>query len=511
MAKRIHIIILTLVILGVFSATGFGGEPKFGGTITFAVATTPPTLDTQVSTARAVAAYAGIYIWEGLTAMDEESLPRPMLADQWEVSKDGLKWTFYLRKGVAFQNGKEMTSEDVVASLNRWRKVSARKDLMVRVKEVKAADKYTVEFLLDAPLASLPFILAQEACQPVIHPKEIIENAGPNELSAYIGTGPYKFVEWIPGRHIILERFDNYKSREEKWGGLAGKKVAYADKIVFKNIPEAEVRLAGLKTGEFDGTQPLPQEYLKELEQAKGVRPVIIKFDMKPTIFFSMDGIMKDVRLRKAIRAALNMDDIMFAATGNDSFYDLNPDQLWFRSKALWSDTGKEVYNQHNIELAKQLAQEAGYKNEPIRFLASATQFHHRRPAIMITEQLREAGFNIFLDLRDWPTVVQQRQDHSSWDIHYTRTVLDVPSDVESVRGLGFNSPETQKLIDTISTETDMAKLRDAFELFKKEVIVEQVPWITMGDMFALRGERDWLKGLQPIYIHPLWNVWLEK
>ena len=163
MAKRIHIIILALVILGIFSATGFAAEPKFGGTITFAVSTTPPTLDLQVSTARAVAAYAGIYIWEGLTAMDEKSIPRPMLADRWEVGKDGLKWTFYLRKGVGFQNGKEMTAEDVVASLNRWRKVSARKDLMVRVKEIKAADKYTVEFLLDAPLASLPYILAQEA------------------------------------------------------------------------------------------------------------------------------------------------------------------------------------------------------------------------------------------------------------------------------------------------------------------------------------------------------------
>lgn len=515
MAKRILTIMLAIAIIAGFTGSSLGAEPKKGGAFTFAVSSTPPTLDTHVSTARAIAAYGAIYIWEGLAAMDEKFIPRPMLADSWEVSKDGLEWTFSLRKGVRFHNGKELSSEDVVASLNRWREVSARKALLERVNEVVAEGRHAVTFKLSAPLANLPFVLAQETCQPVIHPKEIIEGATPNKLSAYVGTGPYKFVEWIPGRHIILERFDDYSPREDVRGGLAGKKVAYLDRIVFKNIPEAEVRLAGLKTGEFDATQPVPQEYLKELRETSGVNPVIIKFDMKPVIYFSMEGVMKDPKMRKAVRAALNMDDIMYAATGNKDFYDLNPDQLFFRFQALWSDTGKEVFNQNNKELAQKLAKEAGYepgkKGQPIRFLASATQFHHRRPAIMINEQLREAGFNIFLDLRDWPTVVQQRADRTRWDILYTRTVEPTPSDITNVKNHGFDSPETQKLMDTISVETDLEKVRQAVEEFKRDVIVEQVPWVTLGDMFALRGERDRVKGLQPIYIHPLWNVWLEK
>jgi len=512
MARRLLIlIIVATLILATFSGKSMAAEPKRGGTLTFAVATTPPTLDTHVSTARAIATYAGIYIWEGLAAMDEKFVPQPMLADSWRTSKDGLEWTFTLRKGVRFHNGKEMTSEDVVASLKRWREVSAQKDLLSRVKDLVATDRYTVQFKLNAPLAPLPFILAQESCQPVIHPKEIIEGAAPNKLSAYVGTGPYKFVEWIPGRHIILDRFDDYSARKEIKGGLAGRKVAYLDRIIFKNIPESEVRLAGLKTGEFDCADPLPQEYLKELEKIPKVRPVIIKFDMKPALYFSLEGIMKNVKLRKAIRAALNMDEIMFGATGNDKFYELNPDQLWFRSQALWSDTGKEAYNQNNMALAKQVAKEAGYKNEPIRFLASATQFSHRRPAIMITEQLTAAGFNVHLDLRDWPTVVQQRTDRTKWDILYTRTVQMVPTDIVNIKNHGFDSPETQKLFDVLSTETDLETARIAIEQFKRDVIVEQVPWITLGDMFGLRGERERVRGLQPIYIHPLWNVWLEE
>jgi peptide/nickel transport system substrate-binding protein len=509
MHKRIALAVaVALLIVGLASGPSFA--QKRGGTVTFAVASTPPTLDWHINTVRAVAVYAGMYVWESLTALDEKSVPQPMLAESWKVSADRLEWSFSLRRGVRFHNGKEMTSADVVASLNRWRKVSPRAEEFARVKEVVASGPYTVVFKLSAPMATLPYVLSQEGAQPVVHPKETIEGAAPNKLPAYVGTGPYKLTEWVPDRHIILDRFDGYVPRSDVRGGLAGKKVAYLDRIVFKNIPESEVRMAGLKTGEFDGAHPLPQEYLKELEKTPKVRPVIIQFDMKPTIFFSLEGIMKDVRMRKAIRAALDMEEIMLAATGNEKFFDLNPDQLWFRWQALWSDTLKPAYNQKNVALAKKLAREAGYKGEPIRFLASSTQFHHRRPAIQITEQLVAAGFNIALDLRDWPTVAKTHLEPAKWDLTYTRTVLNYPAEVSIVKYTGFNSPELQKLLDTIAMEPDQGKLRDAFEAFNREVMLEQVPWITMGDMLALRGERERLKGMQPIYTHPLWNVWIE-
>ena len=500
-----------LAAVALSAASVQAAEPKAGGTLTFAVATTPPTLDWHSTGARATIVYAGMYIWEGLVAVDEKFVPHPMLAERWDVSRDGLTWTFPLRKNVRFHNNKVMTSEDVVASLNRWRQVSARSEMLGRIKEIAAPDRHTVVFKLSAPLATLPYILSREGNQPVIHPKEIIENAPINKLSAYVGTGPYRLVEWVPDRHIILERFPGYSPRSDVRGGLAGRKVAYLDRIVFKSIPESEVRLAGLRTGEFDATQPLPQEYLAELKKIQGVQPGIVKFDMKPVVYFSMQGPTKEVKLRKAIRAALNMDDIMFAATGTADFYELNPDQLWFRFQALWSDVGKDVYNQNNPTLARKLAAEAGYNGEPLRFLASTTQFHHRRPAIQIHEQLKAAGFNVSLDLRDWPTVAQLQRDPSKWDFTYTRTVLTVPSEVELVTNMGFKSAETQKILELVSTETDLEKLKTAFDAFKRDVMVEQVPWITMGDMFALRGVRSHVRGLQPIYTHPLWNVWLEK
>lgn len=514
MLKRLTLVTLVAVLVAVVAASSIQGAAKFGGTFTMAVSSSPPMLDMHTTTAGATQLYGGMYIWEGLAALDEKNWPQPMLAERWEFDKAKLEWTFFLRKGVKFHNGKEMTSEDVVASIKRWRQVSPRADAMVRVKDIVAADKYTVKFLLNEILVTLPFVLAQDASQPVIHPKEIIENAPPNKLSSYVGTGPYKLTEWIPDRQVVLERFKDYSARDDIRGGRAGKKVAYLDKIVFKSIPESEVRLAGLQTGEFDAATPLPQEYYAQLQKMKNVRPVIVKYDLKPVLYFSFaeTSMVKNVTMRKAIRAALNMDDIMFAATGNKDSYELNPDQLWYRFQALWSDTGKEFYDTRDPALAKKLAKEAGYKGEPIRFLASVTQFHHRRPAIQITEQLRDAGFNVFLDLRDWPTVSEAQKDPKKFDLSYARTRCDYPSDVEQLRLVGgFDSPELQKMLNFLSQETALEKIRSAMETFKKEVMIEQIPWITMGDMFALRGERTRVCGLQAIYAHPLWNVWFEE
>jgi peptide/nickel transport system substrate-binding protein len=504
-------IVMTLAALLVAGAMAAPDDARFGGTFTFAVATTPPTLDSHIVTAQSVAIYGGQYIWESLFALDASLAPQPMLVDSWEISDDALTWTFTLREGVLFHNGKELDAEDVVASLRRWREVSPQATKMERVDDIVATGPYTVEFRLNAPLAPLPYILADQTASPVIHPRDIIEGAAPNDLPELVGTGPYRFVEWVPDRHIILERFDDYVSRDEEgWGGVAGKKVAYLDRIVFRNIPESEVRLAGLETGEFHAANPLPGDYYDQLLALPDVEPFIIEFDSRPVIYFSMAGIMADPTMRKAIRAALNMDDIMFSSTGNDAFIDVNPDPLFYRFQQFWSDTGAEVYNQADPELARELAAEAGYDGEPIRFLASSTQFSHRQPAIMITEQLRDAGFNIELDLRDFATVTQVRQDPTVWEITYTRTRIPEPTAIVNIRDRGFDSPEFQAMLDLVFEEPDPERLREAFEQFKRDVLIEQVPWLVMGDMFGLGGVRTDVRDFSGAYNHPLWNVWLD-
>ena len=451
MMARLRILTTITLLLALLpgAAAAAGSEPKRGGTLTFAVATTPPTLDWHTTARARDGGLRGMYIGEPRRGGQKFV---PIDAGERWASAATASLDVPLRRNVKFHNGKVMTSEDVVASLNRWRRVSPRAEMMAKVKDVVATDKHTVVFRLSAPLATLPFILSREGNQPVIHPKEIIENAAVNKLSAYVGTGPYRLGEWIPDRHIILERFPDYAARTEARGGMAGKKVAYLDRIVFRSIPESEVRLAGLRTGEFDGVQPLPQEYLKELKGLSGVQPLIVKFDMKPTVYFSMDGITKDVKLRKAIRAALNMEDIMLAATGDRTSFDLNPDQPG-SARRRWERSRQATRHQNNPRSPRS-APGGRLQGRALRFLASATQFT-TRPAVMIHEQLKAAGFNVILDLRDWPTVSQMQRDAKKWDLTYTRTVLTVPSEAELVTSMG-SPPRDVEAARGISLETDV-------------------------------------------------------
>src|SRR5262249_19308143 len=164
--------------------------------------------------------------YEGLYSLDSSNRPIPMLAESHTVSKDGLTYTFKLRQGVKFHNGKEMTSEDVVASLTRWGKQSNYgKVLAAQGAEWRPVDKYTVELKLKEKSAVVLISLAVPNNFGAIYPKEIAEKFPPEvKATEWIGTGPYKLAEWKPDQYIRMVRFDDYTSRNEKPNGYGGGK-----------------------------------------------------------------------------------------------------------------------------------------------------------------------------------------------------------------------------------------------------------------------------------------------
>ena len=124
------------------------------------------------------------------------------------MSDGGRRYTITLRKGVKFHNGKEMTSADVVASLARWGKMSTPgKAVWNNVEAVEAKDPFTVVIHLKEPSGSLLFGLGRPNAGAAIYPKEVVDAAGDGQVKEFIGTGPYRFVEHKPDRHIKLARF----------------------------------------------------------------------------------------------------------------------------------------------------------------------------------------------------------------------------------------------------------------------------------------------------------------
>src|SRR6266511_4357819 len=145
--RRGFVALITSVLFA--SSASAADAPKRGGVLKVGNLGEPPTLDAHWTTATITEVLTN-HIYEGLYALDAKSQPIPMLAEGMPaVSRDGLTYTFKLRQGIKFHNGKEMTSADVVASLNRWGAQSTYgKTLYARVAEVRAVDKYTVEMKL---------------------------------------------------------------------------------------------------------------------------------------------------------------------------------------------------------------------------------------------------------------------------------------------------------------------------------------------------------------------------
>lgn len=217
---------------------------KMGGIFKAALATSPPTLDVSTTTAAATRE-ATLYFMETLITYGEQYDIVPLLAEKWDTSPDGKRVTFSLRQGVKFHNGKEMTSEDVIASFKRHLDVTVRKSSWEMVEGFTAKDKYTVEFTLKYPTMAFLLTMAFPGSYPAIFPKEIIEGKEANKLAVedFVGTGPYKLAEWRRDVMIRLRRHDEYHTRQGEPNGVAGGKIPYFDEIQLIPVPEEGVRI----------------------------------------------------------------------------------------------------------------------------------------------------------------------------------------------------------------------------------------------------------------------------
>src|SRR6185295_18232887 len=304
---------LTLALLlaagAMVSATAQEQQPRMGGVLKAAMIGEPPTLDLQITW----------HIYETLYTYDKSFNAIPLLVDSHTVGDKGRTYTFKLRRGVKFHNGKEMTSADVVASLSRWgRLATPGRQFWKNVEGIEAKDPATVVLYLKDTSGALLMGLARPNNGAVIYPKEIVDAAGDNPVKEFIGTGPYRFVEHKPDRHVKLARFKEYAARSEAPNGFGGRRTAYLDEILFIPVPDVAVRLAGVETGDYEYSQQLQQDQYDRVKAMPGVVPVIIKpAGWTTAVLNHKQGLMADKRIRQAFQAALDMEPIMAAGFGN--------------------------------------------------------------------------------------------------------------------------------------------------------------------------------------------------
>jgi peptide/nickel transport system substrate-binding protein len=475
----------------------------------------PPSLDWQANSSFLTVIPAA-HIWEQLFAFNEKHEIEPVLVDTYTISSDGLTYTFNLRKGVRFHNGREMTADDVIASIGRWRRVSpgGRTQWQV-VTSVEKTGTHSFQVRLSRPFGALLASLANQSFAMVVLPAEQAEIPA-NQLRDYIGTGPYRFVEWRADQYVLVERFDGYSSPKGPRSGMAGRREALIKQIQFRIVPEAGVRSAALVAGDVDVALNLINDDYARLIRSPGLTLWVVKPDSWIGLFFNHTiAPVNNLKTRQAIQAALDHNRIMFAAAGSLAFYRLDPSMM-YKETAWHSLAKKELYNQKNPARARQLLAEAGYRGEPISLMATTTFQQFFNAGVAIKANLEEVGINVDLQTPDWPTLVQRRGRRDQWHMLITSwgSIPDPSIFAQNYHSASgnwgwFSHPEMDRYLDAMNAT---ANFKDRYEAFQnvQRVFYEQVASIKLGDYFSLRGWRANVKDVQKYYVPVFWGTRIE-
>jgi peptide/nickel transport system substrate-binding protein len=493
--------------------------PRVGGNFTFGQEANINSLD-QMTSATISTRNIAMNMFEALMTRDENNRPILELAEAVTESPDHLTYTFKLRQGIRFHNGKEMTSADVMASFDRYGKIGNQRSFLENVASWDAPDAST--FVIHMKKAQPTFIeaLSSFSVPVVIIPAENRDDP-PQQLKS-IGTGPFQLVESVPGSHVKLKRYEGYKPNTtfEQKTGFGGYKQACFDTVTFRIVTEPGTRVAGLKTGELQGVEDLPTKSLPDLKKDPKITviPLLnwwIQITNPNTSVSPTDNLM----FRKAVQAALDMDEIMDAAS--DGNYKLNVG-FQYPNQPGYTDAGKETYNIHDPALAKKYLAQSGYQGEPVILLTNKDYPPMYNSALVMQQQLQAVGINAQMKVVDWPTSVQlfQKAD-SGWNFFFTgwgtQPALGAGATMQFFAdpGATYRPKDNKGDPQVLALWNDMNELptpegrQKAFAKMQQYVL-EQVYAVPFGSFTKVQGVRSNVKGFVPFRIPRMSNVWLE-
>lgn len=492
------------------SSTAASGE-EYDNELHIAVNAEAPMLDTHISTAAAARRVSSM-IYECLFELDENFNPQMQLLESYETD-DNKSWIFHLRKGVKFHNGNEMTADDVCASMNRWTSLNTTaKKVFTASEQFETVDDYTVKLELEKSSVMLPYVLATPTQSPIIMPKEIIEGIDPKSgtgCSEYIGTGPMKFVEWVPTSYIHLAKNDEYTGPGYPQSAFAGdKEVNYTD-VYYHTVSDATIRVTGLQTGEYDLIEGLDAQYLPVVESDSNLKTESFGGGHATIIFNKKEGYFTDEKLRQAVNLALDVDELVAADT-----YPKMEILGSYMPKATPTWFNEVTINTKNIEQAKKLVEESGYDGKEIILLTTQTYPQYYDICLVIQKQLAEIGLNVKIDVYDWATMLTRTPQPDLFDFYYVTYPL--VSNPLSLMFLNSNSagwtnfPELTKYFEEMNAAES---IEDAAGIWSdaQAFCAEKVPLIKLYDTYSYIGMSSKLENLSVSFDYDICGSRLKK
>ena len=470
----------------------------------------------------------GYMVYDTLVATDANFKIQPQMAE-WKISDDKLTYTFTLRDGLKWHDGKPVTAEDCVASLKRWGKNDGMgQKLMDFTASIEATDAKTITLKLKEPYGLVLESLGKpSSLVPFMMPKRLAETEPGKAIAEQVGSGPFKFVqaEFQPGVKVAYEKNTDYVPRKEPASWTAGGKVVKVDRVEWITMPDAQTAVNALQSGDIDFMENPSFDLLQVLEGNKD-----IKIEILNKFGFQTLGRMNfihppfdNVKVRRAAFLAMSQKPVLDALVGNPKYYKICG-AVFICDTPLATDVGSETLVKGNgMAAAKKALAESGYDGTPIVIMAPGDVVTLKAQPIVAAQLLREAGFKVDVQATDWQTVVTRRASQKpvkegGWNMFFTNWVgADVANPVVNVsiggrgtKGGWFGWAEDAKVeqlrdaFARASTPEDQKKI--AADLQKHAY--EQAIYIPLGQYFAPSAWRTSLSGVLDGPATPVfWNI----
>ena len=503
--------------------------PKKGGTLVYGMEGPSDILDPQ-ATGCWLTYRVTFQMFEGLLAEDltraDVAIPKviPKLAESHTLSKDGLTRTFKLRKGVKFHDGTPFNAQAAVFSWERMFKKDAphfypransyTNYVVEYITGVEAVDDYTLKMTFSKPYAEWERMTLQSWGEPMmISPAQVKKTGNEKFADAPVGTGPFKFVENVPGDRIVLERFKEY------WGPQAN-----VDKLVFRRLDDPAARVAALRTGEVDFILAPPPDEVDALKKDK----FQVLQSNAPHIWYwhlnMKDERFKDVRVRKALQMAVDKDKMckeLLRGTARPAWSMISPATAAY-------DPKYKPYS-YDPEKAKALLKDAGVGNgfETV-FWTSTSGSGQMIPVAMaewIQRDLAKVGIRVKLETFDWITYLSKmfqglRPGHGAYQLSWGMTTnfwIDIVARSSRQPDKGVNvgwyaNPKVDGLLDTARGELDEKKRTAVYRQIDKIIMEEDAAFFPICNDLNLVVLSPKVKGFvnPPEEWFQLWTPWVD-
>ena len=454
-------------------------RPEAAGILRVALSGSPNTLDPH-QTSATLTFQVTRSIYDTLVEPNSEGIIVPALAEQWEVSEDGLRWRFFLRKGVRFHNDQPLTAQDVKASLERLRELSPRAAEFSVIETIEVIDTQVVELRLSTPHA--PLLASLGSGWAAILPNDLIM-AEHDFAFQPVGSGPFRFEQWIPDGEIVLSHNSSYWKEGRPF--LMG--------VVFHILTENAIRVQALLRGDIDVLDIIEPADIPRFEEDPHIN--IDRQLSSLAMVLPLNNahpLLGDLRVRQAMSHAIDRQRVLDEAYGGgipiNTFMDYSDPYYPAITHNYHYDPqqARDIIQRYNLPIDEELELTVPQNFEP-----------HIRAAEIYQQMFTEIGMNVRLKLVDWPTWIGEVYTNANYELSVIGHTGRLDPDARFAE-YGYTQWNNDELTELVVQARQVVAVAERQKLYTEAlaIMARELPFIFVGTNYRHVVSRNTVNGL---------------